>query len=251
MKRTIKIIGAGVFTSVGLFLTSCTADPNSPGLEYMPDMYRSPAIEAYVDYGEVRGSINENLKTRLTALTPPAGTIPYVGTDSTLVSIMMPYWRKPGAAFAESHGLFGWILSNNPIADFEYLEAEKDSNPIKLTVENSEGVFKSAKEIFASKCAHCHGEKGDGKGPMVASGAYAGVPDYKTLAIADGQMFYSIYYGRNMMGGHASLVTKKEIWTLVHYIRKFQDATYGTFDAAGNAAAVVVSDSSAVVTPIK
>ena len=31
-------------------MTSCTTDPNSPGVEYMPDMYRSPAIEAYVDY---------------------------------------------------------------------------------------------------------------------------------------------------------------------------------------------------------
>jgi len=29
----------------------CSSTPDSPGLEYMPDMYRSPAIEAYVDYG--------------------------------------------------------------------------------------------------------------------------------------------------------------------------------------------------------
>ena len=35
-----------------MILTSCVNNPDSPGLEYMPDMYRSPAIEAYVDYGE-------------------------------------------------------------------------------------------------------------------------------------------------------------------------------------------------------
>jgi hypothetical protein len=36
-----------------------------------------------------------------------------------------------------------------------------------------------------------------------------------------------------MMGAHASLLNKKEIWTLVHYVRRFQDAKYGTFDANG------------------
>ena len=28
---------------------------DGPGTEFMPDMYRSPAIETYVDYGEIRG----------------------------------------------------------------------------------------------------------------------------------------------------------------------------------------------------
>ena len=32
--------------------TGCVNNPDSSGLEYMPDMYRSPAVEAYVDYGQ-------------------------------------------------------------------------------------------------------------------------------------------------------------------------------------------------------
>jgi mono/diheme cytochrome c family protein len=250
MKRTVKIIGTAFCASLGLFLTSCVADENSPGLEYMPDMYRSPAIEAYVDYGEVRGKIDEKLKIKQTALTPPNGTVPYVGKDSALVSIMLPYWRKPSISANASHGLFGWILSANADVDYDYKEAINDKNPVKLTSTNVEGIFKSGKEIFNSKCAHCHGEKGDGQGPMVTSGAYAGVPAYATLkALGDGQIFYSIYYGKNMMGAHASLVNKKEIWTLVHYIRKFQDDKYGTFDASGNLAstAVVPADTVAKV----
>jgi hypothetical protein len=74
---------------------------------------------------------------------------------------------------------------------------------------------------------------------MVVSGAYAGVPNYvDKAALGDGQIFYSIYYGRNAMGGHASLLSKKEIWTLVHYVRKFQNASYGTFSADGKVATV-------------
>ncbi|MEY3397906.1 MAG: hypothetical protein RL220_500, partial [Bacteroidota bacterium] len=42
--RNISIMLAGATMFVGLH--SCTTDPNAPGVEYMPDMYRSPALEA-------------------------------------------------------------------------------------------------------------------------------------------------------------------------------------------------------------
>jgi hypothetical protein len=77
---------------------------------------------------------------------------------------------------------------------------------------------------------------------MVASGAYAGVPNYVGLAATEGQMFYSIYYGKGMMGAHGSILNKKEIWTIVHYIRRLQDANYGKFDANGAAVVGAVSD---------
>jgi mono/diheme cytochrome c family protein len=40
-------------------------------------------------------------------------------------------------------------------------------------------------------------------------------------------MFYSIYYGKGSMGAHGSMLDKKEIWTLVHYIRNLVDKNYG------------------------
>ena len=45
-------------------LTGCVTDPNSPGLEYMPDMYRSPAVEAYVDYGMDPYYVTEEVASR-------------------------------------------------------------------------------------------------------------------------------------------------------------------------------------------
>ena len=38
---------SGLVASV--LLVSCTTDPNSPGLEYMPDMYRPQSYEAYLE----------------------------------------------------------------------------------------------------------------------------------------------------------------------------------------------------------
>jgi mono/diheme cytochrome c family protein len=212
----------------------------------MPDMYRSPAIEAYVDYAEIRGKEVTALKSLLSAKTPPRNTIPYYGTDSTEVKLMMPNLRKANIAFKETHGLFGIDLS---LLD-EYALAINDKNAIPLTAKNSETILKNGKELFTAMCQHCHGEKGDGNGPMVASGAYAGVPNYANLkALSDGQMFYSIYYGKGMMGAHNSLLNKKEIWTLVHYVRQFQDPNYGKFDANGVAAASAAKSDTTAVKP--
>jgi len=241
MKKTINTaVNLPIIAFVVLLFGACTSDPDSSGYEYMPDMYRSPSIETYVDYGEIRGRENKDLKSKLSALTPPRNTIPFCGTDSAEVRLMLPNLRKANAAWKESHGFYGVDLSK----DDEYLLAANDINPYKLTAANSASMMTNGKELFTAMCQHCHGEKGDGNGPMVASGAYVGVPAYATLtALSDGQMYYSIYYGKNMMGAHNSLVSKKEIWTLVHYVRQFQDPNYGKFDANGTAMKSVVADS--------
>ena len=81
----------------------------------MPDMYRSPAIEAYVDYGEIRGRENKELKSKLSARQTPKYTIPFVGTDEALVKMMMPNRYKAGMAWEASHGLYGWDLSEESL----------------------------------------------------------------------------------------------------------------------------------------
>ena len=57
-------------------MVSCSSNPDSAGTEYMPDMYRSPAIETYVDYGEIRGRENKEIKTKLSARQTPKYTGP-------------------------------------------------------------------------------------------------------------------------------------------------------------------------------
>lgn len=238
MKIKFKAIASLALVAVSsLILGSCTSDVDSPGTEYMPDMYRSPAIEPYVDYGEVRGKLNDNVRTKISALVPPSNTIPYYGTDSVDVSLMLPYFRNPSEAFKLTHGVYNQDLSSND----EYSLAVNDKNPYVINDSNADQIFKTGKELFVAYCAHCHGTKGDGNGPMVTSGAYAGVPNYQNVVATEGQMFYSIYYGKGAMGGHGSILNKKEIWTLVHYVRKFQDANYGKSVAAKDN--VEVSDS--------
>ncbi|MGM0478870.1 MAG: c-type cytochrome [Bacteroidota bacterium] len=238
MKKKLKAI-ASYITALGagmVVTSSCVSDPDSSGLEYMPDMYRSPAVEPYVDYGHIQGKEVEKYKTQQSAMRPPHRTIPYRGTDSLEVAMMLPYHRKASKSANVTHGLFeleGWILSDS--TDTEYEKAKADKNPIQLTAENVDAVLGRGEKIYASKCQHCHGEKGEGNGPMVKSGAYAGVPKYKDLTdLGDGQVFYSIYYGKGAMGAHSMILNKKEIWTLVHYVNQFRFDDYGDFSEASD-----------------
>jgi mono/diheme cytochrome c family protein len=227
MKMNIKVIGSLVIAVSAVVLSSCSSDPDSAGLEYMPDMYRSPAVEPYVDYGHVRENENVDAKMRLSAMTPPHGSVPYYGTDSVEVSLMLPYHRKANVSFRETHGMFGEDLA--PAGEDTYAMAAADRNPMALPKgeESLKTFFSDAKTLYTNNCSHCHGEKGDGNGEMMVNGKFAGVPDYNGLTVSDGQMFYSIYYGKGSMGSHRSILNKKEIWTLVHYIRTFQNADYG------------------------
>jgi mono/diheme cytochrome c family protein len=223
----IKSIASIVVFSA-LALTSCKSD-DSPFYEYMPDMYRSAAIETYVDYGEVRERYDIKRATKISAKTPPKGAIPFYGTDKEEVLIMLPYHRRPGMGMDITHNHFGMDLAPDALA--EYNAAAEDKNPITLKEETAEDILNFGKSVYGKQCQHCHGEVGDGKGPMVESGAYSGVPNYKNLLISEGQMFYSIYYGKGLMGAHSHTVSKKEIWSIVHYIRRLQDANYGKFGA--------------------
>ena len=61
------LIGLSLATSTIMLLNSCTSDPLSPGIEFMPDMYRSVAYKPYEE--------NPNFKDMLGARPPVAGTI--------------------------------------------------------------------------------------------------------------------------------------------------------------------------------
>ena len=78
-------------------------------------------------------------------------------------------------------------------------------------------------------CGICHGAKLDGNGPLYkdGNGPYAAKPatlvgDAKYEAMPDGQMYYSIAYGKNLMGSYASQLSRDQRWMVIHYIRAKQ-----------------------------
>ena len=104
--KTLSVLAFSVLT-VGGILTSCDNDPNSPGVEYMPDMYRSPAVEPYVDYGQVLGKYDLELVADFKPGVPPLGTVPYTGNAGN----DLPYKHGIPVGFDKSHGYMASALT--------------------------------------------------------------------------------------------------------------------------------------------
>lgn len=192
-----------VLAASGILFASCTKSEDSPGYEYMPDMYRSQAIEPYVDYGMVKDDEIDSLKTTISARKPAVGTIPYV-QDKEKAAIMMPLQygdnEEDRAKAAEELKLPSYYL------------ADVDGN------------VKEGKRLFDIFCQHCHGKKGQGDGGVVEVGGfnppspYNGAYKDRTL----GSIFYTITYGKGAMGSHSSQLNKEERWKVVMYVRTLQ-----------------------------
>jgi mono/diheme cytochrome c family protein len=185
---------ASVFT---LLLASCTTDPQSPGRIFVPDMTYSQAYETY--------TTNPNFENGQTARVPAKGTI----SRGTL----------PASSDNESGHLSALHKTYFPNTNEGYLEAgAKLKNPLVL----NDVALDKGKALYTVYCAVCHGDEGAGDGTIVKNGKYPPVPSYadRLPTVSQGQMYHSITWGKNLMGGYASQINAEERWQLVYYIQK-------------------------------
>ena len=118
-------------------------------------------------------------------------------------------------------------------------------NPVQSM---TEGEMAEAQRLFNINCAICHGDKGAGNGPIATSGKIGGIANLTLdmyVTMADGTMFHSITYGRNLMGSYASQLDRKQRWMLVKYIRTLQPKPAATTPAAATTTAPAATDTAA------
>lgn len=92
-------------------------------------------------------------------------------------------------------------------------------NPYAYNKQNLE----EGKALYTRVCAHCHGEQGDGQGPVGIK--FKGVPNYAAGAyktMNDGHIYHVIQWGRNRMMPHGSIVNPEERWKIAMYVRVLQ-----------------------------
>ncbi len=197
----VKSVALIAFAS--FVLAGCSTNPLSPGVEYMPDMYRSPAVEEYVDYGELWDRNRDSLRLAEPAMYPVKGTIPY-SADPSKAQFNYPY---PYANTVEGYEAASVGLTN----------------PLKFT----ESVYLSAQANYATYCMHCHGEQGKGNGVLVVKEKFAAPPAYQGIAgLTPGKMFHTLMYGKGNMGSHAGQLNREQRWELVHYVQTLRDEQY-------------------------
>jgi len=91
-------------------------------------------------------------------------------------------------------------------------------NPIRFT----DASVNRGKKVFATQCALCHGEKGDGKGDL-AKEMSLNLPDFTqpdTLSKrADGELFTIIAAGNDPMPSQKGRMPEAQTWNVVNYLR--------------------------------
>lgn len=176
---------------------SCSDVKRNRGKIYMPDMQDSRAYETY--------SASPIFRDGQTNREPVAGTI------------------KRGE-------IFTFHLAMDKAGDTaNYFASKSVRNPLPVL---SAVDLKEAERLYLINCGVCHGAKLDGNGPLWkdGDGPYPSKPatlvgDAKYENMPEGQMFYSVTYGKNLMGSYASQLDAKQRWMVISYIKNKQGKT--------------------------
>ena len=208
----IKIIG--ICISICLIVAACSDVRRDPGRVYMPDMAYSRAYETYaaLDSDKFTSNVNELGHKIFYDQMPVAGTIAR-GEE-------MPFPFAKDAA--------------GDTAD--YVASKQFINPLN----NIDSVqMKEAERLYLINCGICHGAKLDGNGPLYkdGKGPFPAAPamlvgNAKYEDMPEGQMFYSVTYGKNLMGSYASQLTKTQRWMVIAYIKSKQGKSMANVPAA-------------------
>ena len=217
MMKKLSII-AVLFTAA-VIIISCSDVKREPGKVYVPDMAYSRAYETYADH-------------------------------SNLAEAGIFYNNQPVAGtMARGEELPFHLTKDAPGDSTNYVASKLVKNPIDSL---SAAEFKETERLYLINCGVCHGPKLNGNGPLYkdGNGPYAAKPatlvgDAKYEAMPEGQMFYSVAYGKNMMGSYASQLSRKQRWMVIKYIKLKQAASKASAAPAPAAAAAPAKDSTA------
>lgn len=202
-----------VVLSAAAAIVSCSDVKREPGRVYMPDMAYSRAYETYADHSNLADrQINYN-------------NMPVAGTISRDEELPFHLLKDAGADSTN------YVASKQVKSPFDSLSAND-------AIE--------AERLYLINCGICHGSKLDGNGPLFKGGAgpYPAAPknliaDPVVSVMPEGQMFYSITYGKNMMGSYASQLSRKQRWMVIKYIKGQQATSKAKAPAAATPAAGV------------
>jgi len=104
-----------------------------------------------------------------------------------------------------------------------------ENNPLPITAE----LLQRGQQRFTINCSPCHGATAEGNGITKKLGAMAVVAnlhDKRIVEMADGELFFVISNGRNLMGAYGANVTVEDRWAVIAYLRALQLARLGTID---------------------
>jgi len=94
-------------------------------------------------------------------------------------------------------------------------------------------LLSRGQQRFTINCTPCHGALGDGDGITKKIGAMAVVAnlhDKRIVEMTDGEIFYVITNGRNLMGSYGANVVTADRWAIIAYLRALQLSQLGALE---------------------
>jgi len=201
---TMKKLFIIAFLMTGtVVIISCNDIKRKPSNVYMPDMAYSRAYETYAER-------DSELFTM----------------DTLERGIKIFYNNKPvSGTIARNEEVPFLLTKDTPGDSTNYIASRQVKNPVD-SLPKKELV--EAERLYLN-CGICHGSKLDGNGPLYkgGEGPFAAKPatlvgDAKYEAMPDGMMYYSVNYGKNLMGSYASQLSRRQRWEVIYYIKSKQ-----------------------------
>lgn len=190
--------------AVAMILSGCgSAEKQSRGLVYFPDMYESPAYKSQQVMEVVLDANGKPVvlpvMTDPTTVMPTGGSIHYVPMlqtppPGTMSRHFVPYAIDP-LDFAGAHDLV---------------------NPLLPTA----AVLKEGQKRFHISCAPCHGNDGNALNGYVAL-KFSGIPSLSTPVVgvmSDGDIYHIITSGRGRMPNYRAQLLPEQRWAVIQYV---------------------------------
>ena len=247
LNRVNIVLGVLLAISAG-FAIAMKVDYTQPNVEFLPEMKRSPAFDAF--------SANSVLPHGRTLQAPVPGAISrgdlplyYAATKEDAVrageELQNPFFVETAnddvaalakSADADSDG--SKVLATS--ATEEPPAAEPPPDPrAKLNASIQRGA-----EVYNVFCVSCHGPSGAGDGPVTKRGFPPPPPltTGKSVQMQDGQLFHILTYGQGSMSSMAAQLDRNGRWDVINFVRGLQQTAALAAPASPTAEPITVGE---------
>jgi len=104
-------------------------------------------------------------------------------------------------------------------------QAPEWTDTLKNPYAHNAAMTNMGKDLYQKTCSVCHGATGKGDG-VAASGLMVKPANHTSDQVqreTDGALFYKITNGRSPMPSFKPILTEKQRWALVNYLRTFKN----------------------------
>lgn len=201
----LNLVLAAVLALVLTFSALLRPDATQPNWEFLPEMKRSPAVQAF--------EVSDRFANGRALQWAVPGTIPR-GHQPLHFTASKEDAARAGVDLRNPYQVRIAAPPANPPA------AGKPVDPLAelaASVQRGEAVYRVS-------CQSCHGATGAGDGPVAQRGfpPPPPLPTGKSVQMPDGQLFHILTYGQGSMSPMAAQLDRDQRWDVINFVRSLQ-----------------------------